>query len=100
MTVDNMANVQTFTIPSNATSYYYMNTGDINRYRIEGEPDNANYSDALSQNLEFRIDGDLIPISVVDSSANTFIVMARPSKSYINGLGLLSIKDQGLIVYD
>lgn len=91
---------RTFTIPSNTTSYFYMNTGEVNRYRMEGEPDNANYADALNQNLELRIDGDLVPIRVVGSSANSFVITAKPSKSYINGRGILTIKDQGLIVYD
>lgn len=97
---DNTVTTTTYTIPSNMTEYYYMNTGSINRYKIEGEPDNANYVDALSQNLEFRINGDLVPISVVSSSANSFVINAKPSKSYAGGRGVLTIKDQGLIVYD
>ena len=97
---DGTVTTRTFTIPSNTTSYYYMNTGEINRYRIEGEPDNANYADALNQNLEFRIQGDLIPIKVVGSSANSFVITARPTKSYIDGRGVLVVKDQGLVVYD
>lgn len=77
-----------------------MNTGEVNRYRIEGEPDNANYADALNQNLEFRINGDLIPINVVASSSNSFVITARPTKSYIDGSGVLIVKDQGLVVFD
>jgi hypothetical protein len=92
--------VRVFTIPTNMTSYYYPNTGEVNRFRITGEPENPNYVDAFSQNLEFRINDDLIPIKVASSNKNSFVITAKPSKSYIDGRGVLSIKDQGLVVWD
>lgn len=46
------------------TSYYYPLTGQINPYRLSGEPSGANYLGALAANLEMRINGELVPFTI------------------------------------
>lgn len=50
--------------------------------------------------MEFRIDGDLVPTRAFATSDSTFSIIAKPAKSYINGKGVLGIRDQALAVHN
>jgi len=82
-------------------TYQYRNEYGIpwGKYQLSSSPVivNPNYVDALSRILVFKISDEIISYTIEGVSNNRFLLRTRPTRTYINALGAIEIKNPALV---